>query len=159
MTDRFVLGPGRGVRAASSNASPETAGTPSTRPRRVFVPCAGLFGLLALGVVGPVFGASDDFLREIENEAKRQAATLITTSSSASPTDAAPSLDPKEDRMEAGLDPAAFEQALRGNLPGSYILYQQLDANRKQQVHQAYQKDNRLTAISEQITRLLGGKP
>jgi hypothetical protein len=65
----------------------------------------------------------------------------------------------KTDHLEAGLDPLAFEQTLRKNWPDTYTAYQQLDTNRKQQAYQAYLNDNRLTSISERITRLLSGKP
>ena len=127
--------------------------------RSLFAPAArgGLPGLLL--AVPLLLGADDDYLREIEDGAKRQAAILITSPQQSTPTPMTALPDAKIDRLEAGLDPAAFEQALHKNLPGTYTVYQQLDANRKQQVYQAYQNDNRLASISEQVTRLLGGKP
>ena len=126
----------------------------------LFAPAArgGLPGLLL--TVPLLLGADDSYLREIEDEAKRQAATLITSQpgpSTPTPMTAPPEV--KSDRLAAGLEPAAFEQALRGKLPDTYTIYQQLDPNRKQQVYQAYQNDNRLASISEQAARLLGGKP
>ncbi len=114
----------------------------------------GLLGLLLL-IVPLLLGADDDFLREIEDEARRQAAILITT------PPPAPSLtsDTGADRLEAGLDPATFEQALRRSLPGTYTVYQQLNTRRKQQLYQAYQNNNQLTSISERAAQLLSGKP
>jgi hypothetical protein len=127
----------------------------SPRPR--FAPAArgGLPGLLLLAVPF-LLGADDNFLREIEDEARRQAAILITRPSTPPP----PAPDARtDDRLEAGLDPVAFEQALRRSLPGTYTVYQQLNAKRKQQLYQAYQNNNQLTSISERAAQLLGGKP
>ena len=67
--------------------------------------------------------------------------------------------DASTDRLEAGLDPVAFEQALRRSLPGTYTVYQQLNTKRKQQLYQAYQNNNQLASISERAAQLLGGKP
>lgn len=127
--------------------------SPSRPP---FAPAArgGLSSLLLL-IVPLLLGADDDFLREIEDEARRQAAILITS------PPPAPSLTPDTgaDRLEAGLDPAAFEQALRRSLPGTYTVYQQLNTKRKQQLYQAYQNNNQLNSISERAAQLLSGKP
>lgn len=111
-------------------------------------------GLLLIGPL--LLGADDQYLREIEAEAQRQAATLITGP-------AAPELGPAatdaSDRVAAGLDQPAFEQALRTHLPGTYAFYQQLSVPNRQQVYVTYQQDNRLTAISRQIVKLTSGKP
>ena len=121
-----------------------------------FAPTArgGLSGLLLL-VIPLLLGADDSYLREIEDEARRQAATLITSPPKAPPS----SPGARSDHLEAGLDPAAFEQALRQNLPGTFALYEQLDANHKQQVYKSYQNNNQLALISEQVAQLLGDKP
>lgn len=100
--------------------------------------------------------ADPAFLREVEQEAHRQAQTLLVNPPpAASPATAAPATaaPAASDRLEAGLDQAGFEQALRNRLPGSYTLYQQLDGARKQQIYQSYQQDPRLNNLSEQITR------
>ena len=131
---------------------------PSLMPSRVLPSVlavrGGLVGLLLLAV-SPLLRA-DDLLSEIEEEAKRQAATLITspTAPAALATD-----DPTADRLALGLGTVAFEQALRANLPGTYVLYQQLDPARQRQVYEAYQRDNRLASISAQVARLAGGRP
>jgi len=114
----------------------------------------GLSGLLLL-VAPLVLGADDNYLREIEDEARRQAATLITSPPTALP----PLPDTGTDRFETGLDLAAFEQALRRKLPGTYTSYQQLNTKRKQEVYQAYQNNSQLTNISERVIQLLGNKP
>ena len=118
----------------------------------------GLPGLLLLAVP-LLLGADGDYLREIEEEARRQATALITSQPPSSLTAPTAPTDAKADRLEAGLNPAAFEQALRQQLLDAYTVYQQLDANRKQQVYQAYQNDNQFTSISQRIAQLLGGKP
>ncbi len=110
---------------------------------------------VGLWLIGPLLlGADDDYLREIENEAQRQAATLIIGP-------AAPELAPAAttDRLASGLNQTAFEDALREKLSGTYAFYQHLTPANRQKVYALYQKDNRLTAISEQIIRLSSGKP
>jgi len=106
-----------------------------------------------------LIGAGDGYLREIEEEVKRQATTLNTTLPQSAPTLTTTAVDTSAERLASGLEPMAFAQALRRNLPGTYTLYEQLDATGKQQAYEAYQNDNRLANISAQITRLLSGKP
>lgn len=116
--------------------------------------------LASLPLVAAPFllGADDSYLREIEAEVKRQATTLITVQ--ARPESAATAtMDAAADRLASGLDQAAFEQALRETLPGTYALYQQFDPEHKQQVYQTYRNDNRLAGISERVIQLLGAKP
>lgn len=110
---------------------------------------------VGLWLIGPLLlGADDDYLREIESEAQRQAVTLIISP-------AAPELAPAAatDRLASGLNQSAFEDALREKLSGTYAFYQHLTPANRQKVYALYQKDNRLTAISEQIVRLTSGKP
>jgi len=111
--------------------------------------------LVGLLLIAPLLlGADDDYLREIEEEAKRQATTLLTKPAASEP---APATD--SDRLAPGLAQPAFEQALRANLPGSYAFYQRLTPANQQKIYTVYQQDNRLAAISEQIVRLTRGKP
>ena len=119
---------------------------------------SGLTGLLLLAAPF-LLGADDAYLSEIEEEAKRQATLLVISpepvppsSTDASPTEAA------NDQLPAGLNQAAFEKALRENLPGTYVLYQQLNPADRKQIYDAYQKDNRLASISQQVFQLLGAK-
>ncbi len=127
---------------------------PSLRSLSVFAARGGLACLLL--VASPLWGANDHYLSEIEEEAKRQATTLIT-----SPTapNSATASDTTTERLVQGLDTAAFERALRAALPGTYVLYQQLDPARQRQVYQAYRSDNRLASISAQVARLTGSGP
>ena len=112
-----------------------------------------LIGLLILAVPF-LLGADDSYLREIEAEVKRQTATLATGQTQPEPMPAAAA-----DRLTPGLDQAAFERALRETLPGTYTFYQQFDPDRRQQVYEVYQNDNRLTSISAQVARGVSGKP
>ena len=127
---------------------------PSFHPPSPSTARCRLIGLLLLAIPLPS-GADDAYLREIEEEAKRQALILLTQE----PPPTSPALvtpaDMDPDRLATGLDATAFEQALRQNLPGTYASYQQLGAQQKQQVYQAYQNDNRLVSISEQVARLI----
>ena len=141
---------------ATRSTEPRRPGNSKRRSRRsLFALAVRSRWLLGLVLAVPfLLGADDDFLREIEEEAKRQANLLITSQSPpTTPSDAG------DDRLAAGLDPAAFEQALRQRSPDVYSIYQQLDTSRKQQAYQAYQKDSQLTSISERVTQLRGSKP
>ncbi len=126
---------------------------PSTAPR-LAVPRGCVAGLLLLV---PLLLGADDYLREIEEEAKRQAVTLVIGQPQPAPTPERTSVDDASDRLAAGLDQAAFERALRENLPGTHAFYQQLDPDRKRRVYESYRNDNRLASISEQVARLLSG--
>jgi hypothetical protein len=131
----------------------------STIPLSEAAARGGLTGLLLLAAPF-LLGADDAYLREIEEEAKRQA-TMLTVNP-APPRLATPDVSPTEaatDRLASGLDQAAFAQALRETLPGTYALYQQFDPPRKQQVYEAYRSDNRLAGISERVIHLLSAKP
>lgn len=128
---------------------------PSTLPRFAR---AGLTGLLLLAAPF-LLGADDAYLRDIEEEAKRQAVLLTVSPTPPRPATGAAPGEAATERLTSGLDQAAFEQALRETLPGTYALYQQFDPPRKQQVYAAYQKDNRLAGISEQVIQILGAKP
>ena len=133
---------------------PENRMMPLLHPPLLSTARRRLTGLLLL-TVPLLSGADEAYLREIEEEAKRQALILLTQEpSSTSPALATPA-ERDLDRLAMGLDVAAFEQALRQNLPGTYTSYQQFDAQRKQQIYQAYQNDNRLVSISEQVARLI----
>ena len=130
---------------------------PSRRP--LFAPFMRGRPSLLLALLPFLLGADDNYLREIEDEVRRQAATLITRPLPDTPAAATAQPDAKTERLETGLTPAAFEQALRRSLPGTYVLYQQLDTQRKQEIYQAYQTDNQLASISARIAQMVGGKP
>lgn len=112
-------------------------------------PSVRLPGLLLIAPL--LLGADDNYLREIEEEAKRQATVLMTGPGQSGP---APATDIGTDRLAPGADQAGFERALRESLPGTWAFYLRLDPAGKQQVYEAYKKDSRFTSISEQIVRL-----
>ncbi len=119
--------------------------------------CAVPSRRVGLLLIGPLLlGADDQYLPEIEAEAQRQAATLIAAPP---PPELGPAATEAGDRVAAGLDQPAFEQALRTQLPGTYAFYQQLSPPNRQKVYVTYQQDNRLTVISQRIVRLTSGKP
>lgn len=116
----------------------------------------GFAGVL-LFTLGSAHSADDGYLREIDEEAKRQALQLqVAPTPTSSATHATTSSD---EALASGLNQAQFEQALRAALPGTYALYQQFDAPHKQKTYAAYQQDARLPAISEQVIQLLSAKP
>ena len=102
--------------------------------------------------------ADDAYLREIEDEAKRQAATL-TTSQLPPPVLVSPVSGTGTERLAPGLDRAKFEQALRERLPkDTYITFQRLDPANQQQVYESYRNDSSLAGIGQQIARRASGK-
>lgn len=117
---------------------------------------ARLAGILLLAA--PLLaGADDNYLREIEEEAKRQATTLTTSQPQPAPALTAPAT--ATGRLAPGLDRAAFERALREGQPGLHASYQRLDSTGQQQVYETYRNDSRLASIGERIARLLGTQP
>ncbi|MDG4553535.1 MAG: hypothetical protein P9E24_04700 [Candidatus Competibacter sp.] len=128
---------------------------PSTAPRPVAASRGRVAGLLLLA---PLLLGVDDYLREIEEEASRQAATLVIGEPQPAPAPDATVVDDATDRLAAGLDQGAFERALRENLPGTYAFYQQLGPGQQRQVYESYRNDGRLASISEQVARLLSDK-
>lgn len=102
--------------------------------------------------------ADDAYLREIEDEAKRQATTL-TTSQLPPPVLVSPVSGIDAERLVPGLDRAKFEQALRERLPKeTYIAFQRLDPANQQQVYESYRNDSSLAGIGQQIARRASGK-
>ncbi|MBL8250697.1 MAG: hypothetical protein JNK31_03400 [Candidatus Competibacter sp.] len=115
----------------------------------------------AILLPAPLLAADDHYLREIEEDAKRQAAVLTTGQPQPAPfqTPAAPTADP-ERQLAAGLDRAAFEKALRDSLSKEhYAAFQRLGNADQQHIYTFYQSDNRIAKIGEQIAQLAAGKP
>lgn len=117
---------------------------------------SGILSMLLLAL--PLRTMADEtYLREIEEEIKRQATGLTTTAPPPLPfaTASAPA-----EQLPSGLDRPGFEQALRQNSPpATYAAFQKLSPRDQQQLYESYRSDNRLTNISAQITRLTTGKP
>lgn len=142
--------------------SPATA----SNPEKTIMPlvdsrCSTTSRHLAIGLLllAPLLLGADDYLHEIEEEAKRQATTLVIDQPQPAPVSVSTTqAGGASEQLATGLDFKAFEQALRESLPGTYTSYQQLNSEQKRQIYDFYRNDNRLANISEQIARLLNGK-
>lgn len=129
---------------------------PSPTAKSILLGAGRLVGAALL--VAPALAADDNFLREIEEEAKRQAITLTT--SLPQPLSAPATPGPDAERLASGLDRAGFEQALREKLPKeTFAAYLRLDPAGKQRLYESYRNDSRLAGIAEQIARSPTGKP
>ncbi|PIE83095.1 MAG: hypothetical protein CSA09_03220 [Candidatus Contendobacter odensis] len=108
-----------------------------------------------------LMGANDDFLFEIEEEAKRQATTLRidTDDTVTTPVSTDTGENSASERLPSGLDQAAFEHAFSNLSPKVFSFYKKLDTNAKMQIYKHYKNDQRLSTISDQIVRLLTRKP
>ncbi len=93
---------------------------------------------------------ADDYLRQIEADAKRLAATPITTRATAVPN----TLDATE-RLPLGLPQEAFEKSLYDQFIDTYVFYQRLNSEDKVQIFEIYKQDNRVSTIREQTLKLL----
>ena len=125
------------------------AGTNCTLPR--------LFRLGSLLTLLPLSGqaaTAEDYLHQIEIDAKRLAATPITIPAAAVPN----SLD-ATNPLPSGLQQEPFEKALHDQSIGTYVFYQRLKPEDKARVFASYQQDNRLGAIRELTLELLSGAP
>ncbi len=125
------------------------AGSAGFSPRR-FLP-GGLLPLLLLA--GQAAGA-EDYLRQLEEEAKRLATTPITTQATAGPG----SLDATA-RLPSGLAQDTFEQALQNQFMSTYVFYQRLKPEDKAKVFAGYQQDTRIGMIRNLTLKLLSGAP
>lgn len=116
---------------------------------------------LALGLILPLLVQADDaYLREIEDEAKRQATTLTTIQPPPRPALGPATAGPASERLASGLDRSAFDQALRvGSSKEQFAAFQRLTPRNQQQVYEFYRTDSRLATIGEQIVRLGAAKP
>ena len=116
-----------------------------------------LFCLGSLLMLPPPSGQAinaEDYLRQIEIEAKRQAATPITI-----PATAVPISLGATDSLPAGLQQESFEKALHDQSIGTYVFYQRLTPQDRARVFASYQQDNRVGAIRELTLQLLSGAP
>jgi hypothetical protein len=124
---------------------------------RPFCATARLLSLIGSLLVLPLDGrtatAYDDYLRQIEADAKRLAATPITTK--AAPVEN--TFDTLE-RLPLGLQKEEFEKVLQDQFIGTYVFYQRLNPDDKGKVFDLYRQDNRVSAIREQTLRLLANK-
>ncbi|MBK8182212.1 MAG: hypothetical protein IPK63_04570 [Candidatus Competibacteraceae bacterium] len=113
---------------------------------------------MTLPIMPLLAGTDDSYLREIEEEAKRQATALIAPQSLPALALPTPKTNNSE-QLKPGLDRAGFEQALRAGLPKeTHAAFQRLSPADQQRIYESYRADSRLARISEQIIRL-AGKP
>jgi hypothetical protein len=110
-------------------------------------------GLLFIPLDGQTATAYDDYLRQIEADAKRLAATPITTK--AAPVEN--TFDTIE-RLPLGLQREEFEKVLHDQFIGTYVFFQRLNPDDKRKVFDLYRQDNRVSTVREQTLRLLANK-
>lgn len=132
----------------------------SIAPLSVIFTVGQLVGITLLAAAPLLTFAADNYLREIQEEAKRQATIPIINQPQSVLPPAEPVADAAAKRLNPGLDQAAFEKALRNALPKDRVadFARLTDANR-QRLYAAYQTDSRVASISEQIARLAPKKP
>ncbi len=106
--------------------------------------------------------ASDynNYLRQMETEAKRLAATLHTNEASSEsaavvPNSVTSGMASTRERLPLGLQQDAFEAILRQEFLGTYTFYQKLSADDRLRVFKRYQQDNRISTIREETLDLL----
>ena len=103
----------------------------------------------------------EDYLHQIEAEAKSLAATLQTKQALPTPAaalgSATPSMAIAKERLPLGMRQEQFEMALHDEFVGTYTFYQRLQPQDKRKIFQLYQQDNRVSIIREQILEALAG--
>jgi hypothetical protein len=105
---------------------------------------------LALLPPGGRAATAEDYLHQIEADAKQLAATPITTQ-----TTAVPGMLDATERLPLGLPQEGFEKTLHDQFVGTYVFYQRLTAESKAKVYESYKQDNRVSTIREQTLKLL----
>lgn len=111
-------------------------------------------GLLPLLLLAGQAAGEEDYLRQLEEEAKRLATTPITAQATAGPG----SLDATA-RLPSGLAQDSFEQALQGQFMSTYVFYQRLKPEDKAKVFAGYQQDHRIGIIHNLTLKLLSSAP
>lgn len=101
---------------------------------------------------GPA-ATADDYLREVESDAKRLATSPVTTENPVI-LDTISSVE----RLPLGLQQGGFETTLREQFMGTYLFYQRLSTQNKRKVFEIYRKDNRVNSVRAQTLKLLSGK-
>ena len=100
--------------------------------------------------------ANDDYLSMLEAEAGN---TDASPGASTAPVSHKPSAKTpytkKSDVIQTGLDFEGFEAELGSTYSGSNFLYVKLSNSNRRRVFDSYKKDNRISAVREEIVRLL----
>lgn len=115
-----------------------------------------LLCLIGSLLIVPSYGraaSTEDYLREVESDAKRLATSQV-------PTENAGILNTLSsvERLPLGLRQGDFETTLREQFVGTYLFYQRLNAQNKRKVFEIYNKDNRVSSVRTQTLKLLSGK-
>ena len=113
-----------------------------------------LSGLLSLLLLAGRAAGAEDYLRQLEVDAKRLATTPITTQ-----VGAEPGSPDATGRLPSGLQQDAFEQVLYDQFMSTYVFYQRLKPEDKAKVFASYQQDTRVDMIRELTLKLLSGAP
>lgn len=103
----------------------------------------------------PVYGEAasvDEYLREVEEDAKRLATNPVRAEDGV----ILDTLD-TAGRLPLGLEQEGFERILREQYRGTYLFYQRLNAQNKLDVFNIYKKDNRVSTVRSQTLKLLSG--
>jgi len=114
-----------------------------------------LAGLIVwCGVPAPAF-ADDDYLSILEAEADNTgSASDVTVEQVRHNTPGMRSLGGSK-LITPGLSFDEFEAVLDSNYSGSHFLYIRLSQRNREKVYRAYQEDNRISSVREEIVRLL----
>jgi len=113
-------------------------------------------GLIFWALPGMGLQANDDYLSMLEAEAGNTDAS--PDASTAPVSHKQPVKTPyakKSNVIRSGLDFEGFEAELGSNYSGSNFLYVKLSNSNRQRVFDSYKKDNRISAVREEIVRLL----
>lgn len=114
----------------------------------------GAMALLVF-VLSSQAGTLEDYLQQVETEAKRLAATpLITKEATLSGT-----LDASTERLPLGLSQSDFEKAMREQFVGTYVFYQRLNPEDKRKIYELYKQDNQVSTLREETLKLLSSSP
>lgn len=113
--------------------------------------CGISIAALAASVLssGPSVAASSDYLKRIQEEAKRGGARVDQESAVRAN---APAL---ADEAKSRVTQGQFEEALRRDYPASYSLYEKLNPQQKADVYGEYQSTGQYDRATARILKLL----
>jgi hypothetical protein len=123
------------------------------RSRRLSSSTTRIGGALALLVFALSSRAVtlEEYLRQVETEAKRLAATPVMTKAATLPG----TLDATTERLPLGLLQSDFEKAMREQFVGTYVFYQRLNSEDKRKIYELYKQDNQVSTLREETLKLL----
>jgi len=114
-----------------------------------------LAGLIAwCGVPAPAC-AADDYLSILEAEAENTGSASDVTAEEVRLNRTEKTGVGSSKLITQGLSFAEFEAVLDSQYSGSHFLYVRLSKRDREKVYRAYQDDNRISSVREEIVRLL----